>query len=338
MRRVSDILSVVCGYAAAVIGAGFASGQEILCFFVKYGRCGIIGIFVSCIIFSVFAYAVLSVCVTYKVHGYDEYLKKCFSGAGGHIIKCITLIFAVASICVMAACSGELIFSLVGAARGFGALIFVILCGLIFFLGDRRVMKINSSLGAVIVTGMIFCCLFLLRFREHQVFFSGASSAVSGASYAGYNLLTAAAVLCGNCGRLKNDKEAAIAAAASGFVMLILISLVWMLLGTYYGKINLGEIPMLTLMLRYGKTLGAVYGILLFLAALTTGISNGFGVINLAGDILGKRITVLLILLTALCMSGNGFSNLVNTVYRICGYAGMAVVVCMVLKKIKKIE
>ena len=63
MRNIRNILSVVCGYAAAVIGAGFASGQEIISFFVKYGKYSIIGVLLSCIIFSVFAYAVLSVCV-----------------------------------------------------------------------------------------------------------------------------------------------------------------------------------------------------------------------------------------------------------------------------------
>lgn len=60
MRNIRNILSVVCGYAAAVIGAGFASGQEIISFFVKYGKYSIIGVLLSCIIFSVFAYAVLS--------------------------------------------------------------------------------------------------------------------------------------------------------------------------------------------------------------------------------------------------------------------------------------
>ena len=55
MRNIRNILSVVCGYVAAVIGAGFASGQEIISFFVKYGKYSIIGVLLSCVIFSVFA-------------------------------------------------------------------------------------------------------------------------------------------------------------------------------------------------------------------------------------------------------------------------------------------
>ena len=75
MRNIRNILSVVCGYVAAVIGAGFASGQEIISFFVKYGKYSIIGVLLSCIIFSVFAYAVLSVCVEKNIETYEKRLK-----------------------------------------------------------------------------------------------------------------------------------------------------------------------------------------------------------------------------------------------------------------------
>lgn len=78
MRNIRNILSVVCGYAAAVIGAGFASGQEIISFFVKYGKYSIIGVLLSCIIFSVFAYAVLSVCVEKNIETYSDYLNNFF--------------------------------------------------------------------------------------------------------------------------------------------------------------------------------------------------------------------------------------------------------------------
>ena len=56
MRNIRNILSVVCGYVAAVIGAGFASGQEIISFFVKYGKYSIIGVLL-------FVYYFFGVCV-----------------------------------------------------------------------------------------------------------------------------------------------------------------------------------------------------------------------------------------------------------------------------------
>ena len=76
MRSIVNIFAVSFGYAAAVIGAGFASGQEIVSFFVKYGRYSLFGILIACLIFFAFSYAVLCSCKEYNIHSYDELLTK----------------------------------------------------------------------------------------------------------------------------------------------------------------------------------------------------------------------------------------------------------------------
>lgn len=158
MRNIRNILSVVCGYAAAVIGAGFASGQEIISFFVKYGKYSIIGVLLSCIIFSVFAYAVLSVCVEKNIETYSDYLNNFFRHNIRKIVEIITLLFAISTVCVMTACAGEMFFILFGIKKIFGAIIFNAVCGMIFFMNNKKIMGINSILGAIIIFGIIFCC------------------------------------------------------------------------------------------------------------------------------------------------------------------------------------
>lgn len=338
MRSVRNIFSIACGYVAAVIGAGFASGQEILSFFVRYGRYSIVGIVIACIIFSVFAYSVLSTCIDRKIHTYADFLDTCFKNRSRKIIEIMTLFFAMSSVCVMTACAGEMGIVMLGIKRVTGAVIFVLLCGVIFLTGSGRVMKINSVLGAVIVLGMVFCCFYILRFREHQVFLNNAAIAVSGTAYAGYNLITAGAILSGMSSFISEKREAALSAAVSGIMLFILITLIWCLLGTYHGKINLGEIPMLTIALRQSNLLGTVYSIMLFLAVLTTGISNGFGVVDIAEGKTGRGTAVFVMLFVALCMSGTGFSKLINTVYRVCGYVGMIFVFAVIFLSLKNMN
>ena len=53
MREVFTIVLVIIG---ALIGAGFASGQEIYSFFYSYGIIGLVGIFITCILISVTIY------------------------------------------------------------------------------------------------------------------------------------------------------------------------------------------------------------------------------------------------------------------------------------------
>ena len=338
-KSLFNILGVSCGYAAAVIGAGFASGQEIVSFFVKYGKCSIIGICIACVIFSLFSCAVLCTCVDKKIYNYSDFLDSIFKG--GHIrriMEVMTLVFAAASLCVMTACAGEMGKVLLGVPGIAGALAFTAACGAIFFMGSKKLMEINSVLGAVIVFGIILSCLYILRFREHQAFANEASMAVSGGVYAGYNLLTAGAILSGMSRCLKSRGEAVLSSEVSGFVLFVMITLIWGVLGIYYGKINLGEIPMLTMSLRQNNILGIFYGIMLLFAVLTTGVSNGFGVIDIAVKKISRTKAVVILLITAFCMSGAGFANLINTAYRICGYVGMVIVFAIIYKFLKNMK
>ena len=57
------MIITIYNYIGALIGAGFASGQEILTFFVKYGRLGGVGVVISSVIFGLFAYFILALAV-----------------------------------------------------------------------------------------------------------------------------------------------------------------------------------------------------------------------------------------------------------------------------------
>ena len=43
----------------SIIGAGFATGKELVVFYVQYGVCGIVGVFLSCVLFSIIFYKYL---------------------------------------------------------------------------------------------------------------------------------------------------------------------------------------------------------------------------------------------------------------------------------------
>ena len=202
-------------------------------------------------------------------------------------------------------------------------------------------MGINSILGAIIIFGIIFCCFYILRFREHQVFSNEVKMTVSSISYAGYNLITTGAILAGMSRFLQDRKEAALASVMSGVVLFVMMLLIWTVLEIYYGKINLGEIPMLTMALRQNKVFGAIYGTMLFFAVITTDVSNGFNVLDIASRKMGKNVVVFFMTVIAVAMSGAGFSKIINTAYRLCGYGGLVLVFYVIynfIKNMNKVE
>ena len=72
MKEIFTITLVIIG---ALIGAGFASGQEIYSFFYSYGIMGIIGIIVTCILISLIIYKTLWIICKNNIEDYNEFLK-----------------------------------------------------------------------------------------------------------------------------------------------------------------------------------------------------------------------------------------------------------------------
>ena len=331
--NIIGILAVAGGYAAAVIGAGFASGQEIVSFFVRLGRFGIIGIAVACLFFSLFAAAILSRCVSEGIYSFTGLLTSVVPNKVlRRAIEAVIFLCAMSTVCVMTSCAGEIGTQLYGVPQIMGAAAFSVICGMVFLMETRSMMGTNSLLGAVIITGIVFTCLYILRYREHQTMSLQLKSALSGLTYAGYNVVGTGAVLAGMSRFLRSKREAAVAAMVSGMVLFIMITLIWVVLSIYYGKINLGEIPMLTMAFRQGRVLGIFYGIMLAAAVITTGISSGYAVIDMLRCKMTAKNATNLTLLVSFCMSGAGFSTLIDLLYRLCGYIGSVAAVYIAIK------
>ena len=71
-----EVLKSVFVIVGAVVGAGFASGQEIYSFFNIYNENGLIGIIISSILLGIIIYKVLKKSNESKLKSYDELLEK----------------------------------------------------------------------------------------------------------------------------------------------------------------------------------------------------------------------------------------------------------------------
>ena len=72
-----EILKVVFVVIGTLIGAGFASGQEIYAFFFSFGIKGVSGIFISSSIIGVTIYKTLQIIERNDIDNYGEFLN-CF--------------------------------------------------------------------------------------------------------------------------------------------------------------------------------------------------------------------------------------------------------------------
>ena len=84
MKNILTITMVIIG---SIIGAGFASGQEINSFFYKYGIIGILGIIISIFLISLIIYKVFLIIKKENVNTYKEFLKIIFENKNNKINK-----------------------------------------------------------------------------------------------------------------------------------------------------------------------------------------------------------------------------------------------------------
>ena len=70
-----DIFKVVFVIIGTLIGAGFASGQEIYLFFFSYGIKGLIGILISSALIGIVIYKALVLVNEYQIKTYKEFLE-----------------------------------------------------------------------------------------------------------------------------------------------------------------------------------------------------------------------------------------------------------------------
>lgn len=331
-----NILITAYSFVAAIIGAGFASGQEILCYFSVFGRNGFCGIILSCVFFITFTFAVYSFCIKNNINNYSEFLINIPYPFIKKTIYVLTGVFSFAVYSVMLAATGEILYQHFGISQALGALLCVLICSFLFCKGIDKVFSLNGIIGIFMTTVIIVCCLYILRYREYHVFSNNTRLITSSLTYAGYNLITTTPVLVTLSKKFTSRKDALLSSVISGFTLLSIMTLIFCILAVYVNKINLGEFPMLTMALRQNRLLGLVYGILLIMAIITTMLASG-GSLCETFSLSEKPFLIWIIGFCAYFLSSFGFSKLINSAYRICGIVGFMLTFGIIYICFKKI-
>ena len=327
-------------FIATVIGAGFASGAEVVSYFLVYGKISFFGIILAGILFSVFSYFVMSGCFYNNTYDFLEFTGKIMPPFWQKFTKASVFISMVVCLGAMSAAAGEILNSCFFMNKVTGTAVFSVFCAILLCFSISCITKFNGFLGGIIGLGIIFSCWYILNYRFEETFNSFLNVSLSAVSYAAYNGMGAAVILCSMSRFLKTKKQIAVTALLNGLGITVILVALWCVIGIYYGKIPLGEIPMLKIASRQGNLFFITYAMILFLSVLTTAISNGFGVVEFIGNTRFGKWGVLITLIVMLFLSKIGFYTIVNVVYRLCGYISLVFPMFIVKNfiKVRKME
>lgn len=343
MKNVLKVVFVIIG---TLIGAGFASGQEVYLFFFSYGMKGLIGILISSIIIGVVIYSTFNILNKYKINTYKDFLNILIpkNTKLKIIANFIINIFILITFFIMIAGFGAYFEQEIGINRLVGSLVLAIITFIVFMTSIKGVVKVNELLVPILI-GFIFIIgiisikdTHILNLENYVIRTNYTNFALSAVLYSSYNSILLIPVLITLNNYVKNKKQIFYISFISAIVTILLSVIIFLLLVRVDVDISKLEMPVVYVVSNIFKILRYIYGVIILGSIFTTAISLGVSFLqNTAKNKKGYTQIAIIMCITSVIISKFGFSNLVSLLYPIFGYLGLIQILRLCVIKISKV-
>ena len=332
--------SIAAVYIGAVMGAGFATGQELMQYFVRFGWAGLLGIGACGGIFALVGFKVLYFMHLHGLESYRDFLRCILGKRLGALMEAFGFCFSIALYSSMLAATGALFYQLWGINRLTGTLIMFVVCSILVGGGVKSLGAVNMLLCPLLIGGSALVGLWLY-FGSVEVFAPdmGLDDNIFGSAivYVSYNIISGTSLLCALSKQIRGIRDALIGGVAGGIIV-GLIGLALALPLYKYLDITLNaELPMLKLMGGDMELIKTGYVILLLSAIVTTAMGNCYSAVDCLSPKNTKEryICTLLVGIAALLLAQIGFQNIVNRLYYFFGCIGLVELTVIINLRLK---
>ena len=164
LKKILKSLFVIIG---TLIGAGFASGQEIYIFFYKYGINGIIGIAISSLLIGAIVYKVLEISRKRQIKNYKEFVGILVKNENQiKIFNTIINIFILITFYIMIAGFGAYFEQQFGIDSLIGSSILAMICYFVFLKDVTGLIKVNQLIVPILIVGLILVGINVIDFAR----------------------------------------------------------------------------------------------------------------------------------------------------------------------------
>lgn len=337
-----DTLRVAGVYIGTIIGAGFASGQEVLQFYTGYGWLGILGTLVTVVLYPLLGYYLVVLGKRVKAQSHKSVIYHIAGKYLGFVVDLLLTFFLFGVAVIMVAGSGSLFQQQFGMSPSIGYALMAILIVLALLLSLRRVLNVISSIAPFAFVLIVVLALYavvtadtsgvdLEAVAATQEQLASSHWLLSAFLHVSFNVALSVSILA-IMGATEQNHKAAKRGAILGGVVLGIIALV-INLAMYFNVDELigTEMPMLTIANDISPFIGFVIAILLLAMIFNTAVPMlyTFTARFFEVDTTRFKIAALVGGIVAFALGFVGFTELVNQVYPLLGYLGFVIFACM---------
>ncbi|MGE6755399.1 YkvI family membrane protein [Rossellomorea sp. NPDC071047] len=340
MKKIAGSFQIAAVYVGTVIGAGFATGREIVEFFTRFGFVGFIAILLSGYLFITMGTKIMLKSHDIKAKSFEEFNEYLFGKWFSKFMNIVMMIMLIGVSAVMLSGAGAVFQEQLLLPKQLGILLTIGLGFITMMVGIKGLFAVNTF----VVPLMIFFNLFLMIYSVRNAAFldaflmiphaeDGWKSVVAPFSYVAFNLAMAQAVLVPVAGEVKDRETIKYGGYLGGFFLtLILISshitLVLIPDVTQY------QIPMAVVMKSFVAGFYIIYIIIIYGEIFTSVIGGVFGLEKqLTNYWKGSSLmTFTGIFLVIYSLSFFEYSELLSYLYPLFGYMSLVFIILLWMK------
>lgn len=339
-----QVVKVALAFVGIIVGAGFASGQEVMQYFVAFGINGLWGAVISAVVMTVMALIILQLGSYFNAGEHGEVFRRVSHPVFSRLLDLGVMLTLFSTGFVMFAGAGANLNQQWGLPLWAGALVMVVL---VLAAGMLDVDKVTTVIGAItpfIIVFITIACVYTivsgdlsslerLDAASEEVSTTLPNWFVAGVNYTSFNLMVAVSMAVVIGGNMFNPRVAGRGGLLGGLIYsgLLLISAVTLFLTVE--SVGADDMPMLTIINQLNPVLGQVMAVVVYGMIFNTALGMFYA--------LGRRLTArrperfrpvyALTVLVGFVLSFVGFRELVGYVYPILGYMGLLLIAVMLV-------
>ncbi len=336
-------LKLAATYIGVIVGAGFATGQEVLQFFTRFGVMGIVGLILSTVLFIIFGFIVMDLGKKLKARSHLELIEYSGGKVLGAFFDILITFFLFGTLAAMIAGTGALFQQQLYLPGLLGNLLMCVLTAVTVMSGMKGIVNSISFVVPFLLISVIGISLFSIVSTPPELIEPVRNAEGNGfimnwflscVLYVSYNTIISIAVL-GPLGvQAKNIKTIQMGAILGGLGLGTASVMIYLALSGNYAEINGLEVPMIYIAGQISPVMQLIYAVILAAEIYTTAVGSLYGFVSRVTvrkkNLFTQKTIVITVTIAALMASQLGFSNLVKYLYPLVGYGGILLLVSLI--------
>ena len=347
MKVLKESMIVAFAFVGVVVGAGFATGQEIFQFFTSNGQFSVLGIMITGLIITLGGMFVLNTGYNIKSHNHSESIHYYLHPMIARLFDIVLTLFLFSLAIIMSAGGASTIQESFHLPYWLSSLILVGLILVTLFLKFDRLIAVLGIVTPFLVIVVTIIAIYYLATGhldfENANQYAQHKSSISlgwwfdGINYASLQIAAAFSFLSVMGGRLHDQRASIWGGLIGGVIITFLLLMINLGLMTKFNDIKSVALPTLLLARHISPILGTIMSIIMILVIYNTIVGLMYAFASRFTTPFSKQYFVLIIVMTIVTFICTfiGFISLIGKVFPIMGLFGFILLIPILYKGVR---